>query len=138
MAQPVVIFHSRFENQASPAVHGHWLRSPADLVIESGAAGGFGNDPSIACGHFIWWCLSRAPEVVQHLAPINLPGVPWGEGWDAEAWFDRLVHELKGWSPPPVLVDLDGYAVTQGGIVLWASRSARLAEPGAPPDRGAR
>jgi hypothetical protein len=128
MVHPVVIFHSRCEKQATPAVHGHWLRSPVELIMESGAAGGFGNDPGIACGHFIWWCLSRKPEVVQHLAPLNLPGVPWvpfGDDWDAAAWFGRLVDELKTWSPPPILVDLDGYAVTQGGVVLWASPMAK-------------
>jgi hypothetical protein len=136
MDQPVVIFHSRAESRVSPALHGHWLRSPADLVIESGAAGGFANDPEIACGHFIWWCLSRTPAVVQHLAPVNLPGVQWGDDWDAAAWFVRLVDDLKRWTPPPVLVDLDGYAVTQGGVVLWASSSARKAEQRASADVG--
>jgi hypothetical protein len=94
--------------------------------MESGAAGGFGNVPSDACGAFIYWCISRSPEVVHFLGPSNLPGVPYrGDEWDAAVWFARLVDELKTWSPAPILVDLDGYAVTQGGVVLWATPGAK-------------
>jgi hypothetical protein len=49
-----VIFHSPDDLQVSAAVHGWWNRSPIDLVIESRACGGFGNDVHGSCAGFVY------------------------------------------------------------------------------------
>lgn len=115
----LVIFHSPTEPQASPAVCGTWLRPPVELLAESGAVGGFGNNVSTTCTQFVAWCCARQPEVVWHLAVLNLPGIPWGRDVDSCAWYEQLMKELSGWQPPPVLVNVDAMEVTQGGTLLW-------------------
>ncbi len=135
-----VIFHSPGELKASAAVSGWWNRPPAELVIESGAAGGFGNDVHNACAEFVGWCLSRFPRPGS-FGVLSLPGVPWGEAdYDPWDWYERLMAEVAGWNPPPVLVDLDEFWITHRGEILWppserrrgrrTDRRSRL--PGAP------
>src|SRR5947209_3935198 len=71
-----VIFHAPGELQASAAVHGWWQRPPAELVIESRACGGFGNDVHDSCAAFVGWLLSQSP-VPGSFRVLSLPGLPW-------------------------------------------------------------
>lgn len=49
----LVVFHSPCECQASAAIHGLWHRSPAELVLEARANGGFGNNVHDSCVEFL-------------------------------------------------------------------------------------
>jgi hypothetical protein len=49
-----VIFHRPGELEVSAAVHGWWKRRPAELVIESAACGGFGNDVHDSFEEFVY------------------------------------------------------------------------------------
>jgi hypothetical protein len=114
-----VIFHSPGELQASAAVHGWWQRPPAELVIESQACGGFGNDVQDSCAAFVGWLFSQSP-VPGSFSVLSLPGLPWaGEDHDPWEWYDRVMAEVAKWDPPPVLVDLDDFLVSHRGEVLW-------------------
>lgn len=114
-----VIFHSPGELQASAAVSGWWKRPVAELVIESQAAGGFGNDVHTACTEFVGWCLSQSPRPGS-FSVRGLPGLPWADAdHDPWGWYERVMAEVAGWNPPPVLVDLDEFLVTHHGQILW-------------------
>jgi hypothetical protein len=120
-----VIFHSPLEPQASPMLCGPWKLSPVELLAQSGAVGGFGNDVYQVCGLFIRWCLARQPEAAAHLFVRNLPGIPWEDDWDVRAWYEQLISTARTWEPQPVLADVDHYEITQGGVVLWRNELSR-------------
>lgn len=133
-----VIFHSPGELQASAVVHGWWERPPAELVIESGACGGFGNDVHDSCTAFVGWLFSQSP-VPGWFSILSLPGLPWaGEEHDPWEWYERIMGELAGWNTPPVLIDLDDFLVTYRGEILWPPperrqrTDRRLRAPGVP------
>src|SRR5262249_35537972 len=114
-----VIFHSPGELQASAVVHGWWQRPPAELVIESGADGGFGNDVHSVCAQFVGWLYSQSP-VPGAFDVLSLRGLPWAEAdHDQWNWYERVMAEVAAWKTPPVLVDLDDFLVTHRGEVLW-------------------
>jgi hypothetical protein len=114
-----VIFHSPGDLQASAAVSGWWSRPLPTVVIESGAAGGFGNDVHGACKQFVWWCLSQSPQLGS-FDILSLPGLPWsGSDHDPWDWYERLMADVAKWEPPPVLVDLDDFLITHRDEILW-------------------
>lgn len=121
----MVVFHSPAERQASAAVHGFWTRPPAELVLEAGANGGFGNDVHDGCAEFLGWLLARSPRPGSFCV-LSLPGVRWhGADDEADGWYDWVMGVLAGQSPPPVLVNLDDFSVSQGGRVMWAPPARR-------------
>lgn len=115
----LVVFHSPGELQVSAMVYGSWDRPPLELVIESGAHAGFGNDPHSVCAQFIGWLYSQSPVPgIFHV--LSLPGLPLsGEDFDQWDWYDRMMIELAANKNPPFLVDLDDSLISQGGEVLW-------------------
>ncbi|MDY3563564.1 hypothetical protein R5W23_005178 [Gemmata sp. JC673] len=116
----MVVFHSPAERQASAAVHGSWSRTPAELVLEARANGGFGNDVHNVCAEFLGWLLARSPRPGSFCV-LSLPGVPWhGTDDEWERWYHRVMGVLAEQLPPPVLVNLDDFSVSQGGQVVWA------------------
>lgn len=120
-----VIFHRPSELQVSAAMRGWWNRPVADLLIEAGAAGGFGNDVHDACTEFVGWCLAQSPRPGS-FSILSLPGLPWSDSdHDPWAWYERLMKEVEKWDPPPVLVDLDDFQITHRGEVLWPPRERR-------------
>lgn len=120
-----VIFHSPGDLQASAAVRGWWTKPLAKLLIKAGAAGGFGNDVHDSCAAFVGWCHSQSPSPGS-FAVYSLPGLPWsGSDHDPWDWYERLMAEVAGWDPPPLLVDLDEFQITQRGKVLWPSPKRR-------------
>jgi hypothetical protein len=136
-----VIFHRPGELQASVAVRGMWTQPLAELVIKCWEETGLGgNDLHDACVEFVGWCLAQSPRPGGFIIE-GLPGLPWADAdhdpWD---WYERVMAEVAGWDPPPVLCDLDEVLVTHRGEVLWpppdlrrASRTDRRSRPpGAP------
>jgi hypothetical protein len=121
-----VIFHSPGELQASAAVYGGWKRPLAKLVIRCWKETGFGgNDVDDACTEFIRWCLAQSPPPGGFIVR-SLPGLPWaGADHDPFDWYERLMAEVAGWDPPPVLVDFDNILITHRGKVLWPPPARR-------------
>jgi hypothetical protein len=114
-----VVFHSPGELQVSAAVHGAWNRPLLELLVESGAAGGFGNDVHDSCAQFIGWCAAEQPRPGS-FSVHSLPGVPWAdEDYDRWVWYDRVLAEFEKWDPPPYLVDLEAFDITHRGEVVW-------------------
>jgi hypothetical protein len=136
-----VIFHRSAELQASAAVSVWGKRPLAPLVIACWEETGLGgNDVHDACAEFIRWYLAQSPPP-RSFSVQSLPGLPWaGADHDPWDWYERLMAEVAGWDPPPVLCDLDEVLVTYRGEVLWpppelrrARRTDRRARPpGAP------
>jgi hypothetical protein len=135
-----VIFHSPGELQASVLAYGSWRRPPTELLVEAGAAGGFGNNVHDACAEFVAWCLSQNPRPAT-LSVHSLPGVPWPKSaWDPWDWYEKVMAEIASWEPPPVMVDLDEFLITHRGEVLWppekrgrkASSDRQSRSPGSP------
>jgi hypothetical protein len=138
-----VIFHRPDELEASAAVSGTWERPLARLVIECWKETGFGgNSVDLAVGEFVGWCFKQSPPPGTMIGVYNLPGLPWpgADDHDPFDWYDRVMAEVAGWDPPPVLVDLDGLLITHRGKVLAPPRDRRRAPrtdrrsrpPGAP------
>lgn len=132
-----LLFHSAGEMEASVLVSGWWERPLLEILIESGAYGGFGNMVDDACGGFLKWCFSQ-PECPLGLFSLqSLPGLPFrGAEFDRWAWYDTLMAEVTEWEDPPVLVDLDNFQITHRGEVLWPPpdrRRPRRREPQALP-----
>lgn len=114
-----VVFHSPGELQASAVVHGWWNRPPVELVVESGAYAGFGNDVHSVCAQFIGWLYSQSP-VPGTFDVLSLPGIPWAAAvHDQWEWYDRVMAELAAQDAPAVLVDLDDFWVSLRGEILW-------------------
>jgi hypothetical protein len=136
-----VIFHRSGELEASAAVRGSWNRDLAKLVIKAWEDTGFGgNDVNDACAVFVSWLGSQSPQPGR-FGIYSLPGLPWaGADHDPWDWYERLMAEVAGWDPPPVLCDLDEILVTHRGEVLWPPPGRRRARrtdrrsrpPGAP------
>ena len=124
----LVVFHSPIEHQASVAIHGSWDRPPAELVLEARANGGFGNDVHATCAEFLGWLLNQSPRPGSFCA-FSLPGVKWNEEGEHERWYGRVMGVLAEQLPPPVLVNLDDFSVTQGGQVVWAPAARRVVGP---------
>jgi hypothetical protein len=128
----MVVFHSPIEYQASAAIHGLWTRPPADLVLEARANGGLGNDVHDVCTEFVGWLCAQDPRPGV-FSVLSLPGAPppWSGTEDEWArWYGWVMGVLAGVDPPPVLVNLDDFSVTQGGLVVWAPSVRRSGSPG--------
>lgn len=131
-----VIFHNDDLDMVSPVVSHYWDRPVAELLVESEALFTT-NVPDASCARFIGWYFARPGVDTLHLGVDNLPVPVWQPSADAAAppadWLARLLADVGGWEPPPVLADLRRLEVTQGGRLLWRSRHAD-AEPGAAAD----
>jgi hypothetical protein len=106
---------------ASAAVSGAWRQPLAELVIRAWQDTGFGgNAVDIACAVFVGWCRAQSPPPATLISVHGLPGLPWADAdhdpWD---WYERVMAEVAGWDPPPILVDLEDLLVTHRGEVLW-------------------
>ena len=123
----LVVFHSPIEHQASAAIHGLWDRPPADLVLEARANGGYGNDVHDSCAEFLGWLLNQRPRPGSFCV-FSLPGVEWNEeASEHERWYSHVMGVLAAQQPPPVLVNMDDFSVTQGERVIWAPSVGRRA-----------
>src|SRR5947209_44078 len=104
----------------SPVVSLRWNRPPAELIrlvrpyIRADL-------PEGACAEFVGACF-LVPEIDP--AGITVANLPYPPEWHADAgdrfaWFRRLLDEVRGWSPPAVLVNMDPpYDITVGGVVV--------------------
>ena len=114
-----VIFIDPAALQISPAVRCVSKRPLAKLLVESAEDWTFGNDVHDGCAWLVRWLSSRPKNAVT-FSVFNLPGFPWaGEDFDYWAWYDRVMAEVAGWDPPPILVDVGCFSVTHRGEVLW-------------------
>ncbi len=110
-------------------VQGLWDRPLADLLIESGAHCAFGNDVHDACTGFVGWCFKQLP-VPGDFSFFSLPGVPWNySDFDRWEWYARLMNEVAGWKPTPILVDTDYFLIEHRGEILWPPLERRRNRP---------
>jgi hypothetical protein len=124
----LIVFHSPDMPRISPVVDLPWDRPPADLIrlvrphIHADL-------PEGACAEFIGACFS-VPDI--DAGGITVCNVPYPPEWHADegdrfAWFRRLLAEVRAWSPPAVLVNLDPpFDITLGDAVLgrWLPRGS--------------
>ena len=134
-----VLFHSPGELQISPLIHGVWPRPLLELLEESGAAGGFGNDVYDSCAAFIGWCFSK--DKPPSLGVLNSPCAPWGNDSDPYEWYEKTMANVANSEHPPLLVNLDEFTITTClGEVLWPPgkkgrerpKDPRTMRPGSP------
>ncbi len=77
--------------------------------------------PESACAEFLGACFSL-PQIDP--AAITVANLAYPPEWHASngdrfAWFRRLIAEIRAWSPPAVLVNMDPpFDITHGEAVI--------------------
>jgi len=124
-----VLFHSPSDLQISPLIHGVWPRPLLELLEESGAAGGFGNDPDGSCAQFIAWCLSK--DRPPTMGVQNIRGAPWNDADpDPYEWYEKTMAIAARLERPPLLVNLDEFTITTHlHEILWPPSKRGMSRP---------
>lgn len=116
-----VIFHSPDMPRVSPAVQLSWGGTVAELLRLLWPPYPRADLPEPAAAEFVAACI-RDPRAGS--GRVEIANVPYPPAWHSDAgdrfeWYRLVMSDVRGWEPPPVLVNMDPpYEIERGGAVL--------------------